>query len=108
MRRKRMYKDLVFYVEACESGSMFDGYEQQLRGMRIYATTAASADGNESDVKFLELTGLENCGRADRGKSRSSRSRLKKTSTRRLEGSSWHYRSPIQGTVAGGLPMGKS
>lgn len=36
----RTYKSLVFYLEACESGSIFDGLLPQ--GLNIYATTAAS------------------------------------------------------------------
>lgn len=34
------YKSLVFYVEACESGSIFDGLLSE--GLNIYATTASS------------------------------------------------------------------
>ncbi|XP_031488237.1 vacuolar-processing enzyme-like [Nymphaea colorata] len=36
------YKSLVFYLEACESGSIFEGLLPE--GMNIYATTAANAD----------------------------------------------------------------
>jgi len=35
-----MYKELVFYLEACESGSMFQTLPE---GISIYATTAANA-----------------------------------------------------------------
>lgn len=35
-----MYKQLVFYLEACESGSMFDGLLKP--EWNIYATTAAN------------------------------------------------------------------
>lgn len=35
-----MYKQLVFYLEACESGSMFSGLLPS--NWRIYATTAAN------------------------------------------------------------------
>ncbi|CAO2816727.1 unnamed protein product [Amaranthus hypochondriacus] len=35
------YKSLVFYLEACESGSMFEGLLPE--GLNIYATTAANA-----------------------------------------------------------------
>ncbi|GMY28836.1 vacuolar-processing enzyme-like [Fagus crenata] len=38
------YKSLVFYLESCESGSIFEGLLPE--GMNIYATTAANA--NES------------------------------------------------------------
>ena len=35
-----MYKQLVFYLEACESGSMFDGLLKP--EWNVYATTAAN------------------------------------------------------------------
>ena len=41
MHSKNMYKELVFYMEACESGSMFQGFD--LTSLNIYATTAANA-----------------------------------------------------------------
>lgn len=43
MNSKKMYKKLVFYLEACESGSMFANLPSNLG---IYATTAAN--GSES------------------------------------------------------------
>lgn len=36
-----MYKQLVFYMEACESGSMFEGHIPN--NIDIYVTTAANA-----------------------------------------------------------------
>ncbi|GAB4837136.1 hypothetical protein Ancab_002047 [Ancistrocladus abbreviatus] len=42
------YKSMVIYLEACESGSMFDGLLPQ--GLNIYATTASNA--NESSWGF--------------------------------------------------------
>lgn len=36
------YKSLVFYLEACESGSIFEGLLPE--GLNIYATTASNAD----------------------------------------------------------------
>lgn len=39
MHDNKMYKELVFYMEACESGSMFKGFNTP----NIYATTAANA-----------------------------------------------------------------
>jgi len=42
MHTNKMYKRLVFYLEACESGSMFDG--QLPANVNIYATTAANPD----------------------------------------------------------------
>ncbi|KAK9141956.1 hypothetical protein Syun_011356 [Stephania yunnanensis] len=36
------YKSLVFYIEACESGSIFEGLLPE--GMNIYATTASNAE----------------------------------------------------------------
>jgi legumain len=41
MHSKKMYSKLVFYLEACESGSMFQGVLDPTLG--IYATTAANA-----------------------------------------------------------------
>jgi legumain len=41
MHSKNMYSKLVFYLEACESGSMFQGVLDPTLG--IYATTAANA-----------------------------------------------------------------
>ena len=40
MHTKSMYKELVFYLEACESGSMFKNLPDD---MGIFATTAANA-----------------------------------------------------------------
>jgi legumain len=42
MYKQSMFKKLVFYLEACESGSMFEGVLPTTE--RIYATTAANAD----------------------------------------------------------------
>ncbi|KFK29905.1 hypothetical protein AALP_AA7G193600 [Arabis alpina] len=36
------YKSLVFYLEACESGSIFEGLLEE--GLNIYATTASNAE----------------------------------------------------------------
>eukprot|EP01061_Rhynchopus_euleeides_P047555 TRINITY_DN958_c0_g1_i2.p2 TRINITY_DN958_c0_g1~~TRINITY_DN958_c0_g1_i2.p2 ORF type:complete len:426 (+),score=220.20 TRINITY_DN958_c0_g1_i2:55-1332(+) len=41
MHQKQMYQELVFYMEACESGSMF---ETLPKNISIYALTAANAD----------------------------------------------------------------
>ncbi|EPS59704.1 hypothetical protein M569_15100, partial [Genlisea aurea] len=38
------YKSLVFYVEACESGSIFEGLLPE--GLNIFATTASNAEEN--------------------------------------------------------------
>jgi legumain len=40
MHTSKMYKELVFYLEACESGSMFETLPE---GINIYATSAANA-----------------------------------------------------------------
>ncbi len=40
MNEKKMYKELVFYMEACESGSMFENLPTDIN---VYATTAANA-----------------------------------------------------------------
>eukprot|EP00117_Sycon_ciliatum_P021729 scpid66282/ scgid18958/ Legumain; Asparaginyl endopeptidase; Protease, cysteine 1 len=42
MHTKKMYKQLVFYMEACESGSMFEG-DLLPKNRDIFATTAANA-----------------------------------------------------------------
>ena len=41
MHTKKMYKELVFYLEACESGSMFETLPKDID---IYAVTAANAE----------------------------------------------------------------
>jgi legumain len=41
MNTNKMYKELVFYMEACESGSMFQGLLKD--NINVYATTASSA-----------------------------------------------------------------
>lgn len=41
MAERRAFKELVFYVEACEAGSMFEGILEEDLG--IYAVTAANA-----------------------------------------------------------------
>lgn len=40
MHEKKMYKELVFYLEACFPGSMFEVLPTNLN---IYATTAANS-----------------------------------------------------------------
>ncbi|CAL1289552.1 unnamed protein product [Larinioides sclopetarius] len=40
MHEKNMYKKMVIYIEACESGSMFEGILPQ--NINVYATTAAN------------------------------------------------------------------
>lgn len=40
MHENNMYKELVFYLEACESGSMFKNLPKDIK---IFATTAANA-----------------------------------------------------------------
>jgi len=42
MRDNGMFSQLVFYLEACESGSMFDGQLSQKSG--VFATTASTPD----------------------------------------------------------------
>jgi len=41
MHSKNMYKKLVFYMEACESGSMFEGILED--NLNIYATSASNS-----------------------------------------------------------------
>lgn len=40
MSKQKMFKHLIFYLEACESGSMFEGLDVE----DVYAVTAANAD----------------------------------------------------------------
>ncbi|KAH0642381.1 hypothetical protein KY290_033976 [Solanum tuberosum] len=40
----RTYKKMVFYLEACDSGSMFEGLLD--KGLNIYVTTASKSDEN--------------------------------------------------------------
>ncbi|KAH7488706.1 hypothetical protein KRP22_008656 [Phytophthora ramorum] len=40
MHKKKMYKELVFYMEACESGSMFS--DSFMKSINAYVTTAAN------------------------------------------------------------------
>jgi len=42
MNTNQMYSEAVVYIEACESGSMFDGILAD--NINIYATTAADPD----------------------------------------------------------------
>ena len=42
MHEKKQYKELVFYLEACESGSMFE--KTLAKDIKVYATTAANPD----------------------------------------------------------------
>ena len=53
MYDKQMYKELVFYLEACESGSMFEG--QLPDNIKIYAMTAA----NPSESSWAEYCGSD-------------------------------------------------
>lgn len=40
MHKKKMYKEMVMYIEACESGSIF---KNLAKNINVYATTAANA-----------------------------------------------------------------
>ncbi len=42
MHTNQMYDEMVIYIEACESGSMFQGILAD--DIRVYATTAANAE----------------------------------------------------------------
>lgn len=53
MRQKKMYNQLVYFMEACYSGSMF---EQLPKDLNIYVTTAANAD--ESSYAFIVVLKL--------------------------------------------------
>ncbi|KAG8296255.1 hypothetical protein J6590_060925 [Homalodisca vitripennis] len=76
MHKKNMYKKLVFYMEACESGSMFDKILP--KNIEIFATTAANPTessyacywsdevqaylGDEYSVSWMEDTDAPVCG----------------------------------------------
>jgi len=47
MHSKGMYKELLFYIEACESGSIFKGL---LKAPNVFAVTAANADESSFGV----------------------------------------------------------
>jgi legumain len=53
MHEKKLYKELVFYLEACYSGSMFKG--KLPTDIHIYTTTAA----NEKESSYAEYCGAE-------------------------------------------------
>lgn len=42
MHENKMYDKMVIYIEACESGSMFEGILKD--NINVYATTAANSD----------------------------------------------------------------
>lgn len=46
MHNRKMYKELVIYMEACESGSMFKGFDYER--LNIYAVSAA----NETESSY--------------------------------------------------------
>jgi len=64
MHEKGMYRQLVFYLETCESGSMFEGLLP--RELPVYAVTAANAEESSwgtycgEDAKVGDKT-LETC-----------------------------------------------
>ncbi|XP_015084612.1 vacuolar-processing enzyme-like [Solanum pennellii] len=53
------YDRLVFYLEACESGSMFDGILP--KGLNIYAMTASKPDENSYGTYCGESTPVDSC-----------------------------------------------
>lgn len=52
MHSKKMYNELVFYIEACESGSMFDGLLPP--NMHIYGATASTPDQSSYACYYSE------------------------------------------------------
>ncbi|BES91274.1 Hypothetical protein NTJ_04082 [Nesidiocoris tenuis] len=77
MRQKKQYNKLIMYIEACESGSMFDNILEE--DTDVYAMTAAARDessyayycddstclGDEFSVKWLERMEKEKAGTLD-------------------------------------------
>eukprot|EP00741_Cyanophora_paradoxa_P019573 tig00021128_g18895.t1 len=55
MYRKRRFRELVFYMEACESGSMFEDLLPD--NARIFATTAANAQESSYACYFDDARG---------------------------------------------------
>ncbi|ELT99476.1 hypothetical protein CAPTEDRAFT_108468 [Capitella teleta] len=53
MHSQRKYKELVFYIEACESGSMFDGLLPE--DINVFATTAANGEESSYACYFDQL-----------------------------------------------------
>jgi legumain len=41
MNEKKMYKEMVIYIEACESGSMFENILE--KNINIYGVTASNS-----------------------------------------------------------------
>ena len=42
MKAKKMFKEMVMYIETCESGSMFSPYDQNYTDLNVYALSAAN------------------------------------------------------------------
>lgn len=76
MHKKKRYNKLIMYIEACESGSMFDNILKE--NMNIYVMTAAARDessyatycngtclGDEFSVRWLEEMDSEPAGLAE-------------------------------------------
>uniref|UniRef100_A0A0K2THK9 legumain n=1 Tax=Lepeophtheirus salmonis TaxID=72036 RepID=A0A0K2THK9_LEPSM len=53
IQKKKQFKKLVFYVEACESGSMFDGVLTGLKN--VYAMTASNSEESSYACYYSEL-----------------------------------------------------
>jgi len=76
MHRAKKYNKLVFYLEACESGSMFEKWLTSNTGIDMYATTAANSEtssyacyldnrlgtylGDVYSVKWMQDSDMEN------------------------------------------------
>ncbi|WMV42417.1 hypothetical protein MTR67_035802 [Solanum verrucosum] len=54
----RTYKKMVFYLEACESGSMFDGLLDE--GLNIYVTTSSKPD-EDGWATYCSFSGDKSC-----------------------------------------------
>lgn len=61
MHSKRSYKELVFYVEACESASIFETLDKKLKDYNMYVVTA-SDDSHSSFAAYCITDFLpDNC-----------------------------------------------
>lgn len=59
MHQKKLYKELVFYLEACESGSMFDSSLHN--DINVFAVTAANGHESSWAAYCSAKKGIDTC-----------------------------------------------
>ena len=42
MKDKKMFGEMLMYIESCESGSMFEPYNKQYEALNVFALSAAN------------------------------------------------------------------